>query len=210
MLSLDLPDISLPYGCSLLALGDKGCPLCSKKLLSQGDGSALTAIISWSEGTIPSIPKMPRNWLSSIGIPYAPTRVMANRKKKILVVDDYDDCRALLSLCINLFGYEVFEVPTAHEAVERATSVHPDLIMMDLSLPGMSGEEATTCLKANPATREIPVLISTAFTAGTQTNRALEAGASEILHKPLDLLKLREVLSRYLPVEDATNKALAR
>jgi CheY-like chemotaxis protein len=141
--------------------------------------------------------------------------VMANRKKKILVVDDYDDCRALLSLCINLFGYEVFEVPTAHEAVERATSVHPDLIMMDLSLPGMSGEEATTCLKANPATREIPVLISTAFistafTAGTQTNRALEAGASEILHKPLDLLKLREVLSRYLPVEDATIKAQAR
>jgi CheY-like chemotaxis protein len=135
--------------------------------------------------------------------------VMANRKKKILVVDDYDDCRALLSLCINLFGYEVFEVPTAHEAVERATSVHPDLIMMDLSLPGMSGEEATTCLKANPATREIPVVISTAFTAGTQTNRALEAGASEILHKPLDLLKLREVLSRYLPVEDATIKALA-
>jgi hypothetical protein len=74
MLSLDLPDISLPYGCSLLALGDKGSPFCSKKLLSQGDGLALTAIISWSEGTIPSIPKMPRNLLSSIGIPYAPTR----------------------------------------------------------------------------------------------------------------------------------------
>jgi CheY-like chemotaxis protein len=81
--------------------------------------------------------------------------------------------------------------------------VHPDLIMMDLSLPGMSGEEATTCLKANSATREIPVLISTAFAAGAQVNRALEAGASEVLHKPLDLLKLREVLSKYLPVEDA-------
>jgi CheY-like chemotaxis protein len=52
--------------------------------------------------------------------------------------------------------------------------------------------------------------VNTAFTAGTQTNRALEAGASEILHKPLDLLKLREVLSGYLPVEDATIKALAR
>ena len=75
--------------------------------------------------------------------------------------------------------------------------------MMDLSLPGMSGEEATTCLKANPATREIPVLISTAFAAGTQVTRALKAGASEVLHKPLDLLKVREVLSKYLPVEDA-------
>jgi CheY-like chemotaxis protein len=59
-------------------------------------------------------------------------------------------------------------------------------------------------LKANPTTKEIPVLISTAFIAGTQINRALEAGASEVLHKPLDLLRLREVLSRYLPVEDAT------
>jgi CheY-like chemotaxis protein len=124
-------------------------------------------------------------------------------RKKILVVDDNDDCRTLLSLCINRFGYEVFQAATAREAVDRAEVVHPDLIMMDLSLPGMSGEEATTCLKANPATRKIPVLISTAFAAGTQVNRALEAGASEVLHKPLDLLKLREVLSKYLPVEDA-------
>jgi CheY-like chemotaxis protein len=79
--------------------------------------------------------------------------------------------------------------------------------MMDLSLPGMSGAEATRCLKANPAIREIPVLISTAFTAGTQTNCALEAGAAEILHKPLDLLKLREVLCRYLPIEDANGQS---
>jgi CheY-like chemotaxis protein len=170
----------------------------------------LTTIISWSEGTIPSIPKMPRDLLFLIGIPYAHTRVVANRKKKILVVDDKDDCRALLSLCINLLGYEVFEAATAREAVDRVTTIHPDLIMMDLSLPGMSGEEATTCLKANPATREIPVLISIAVTAATQINRALETGAAEILHKPLDLLMLREVLSTYLPVEDATIKVLAR
>jgi CheY-like chemotaxis protein len=136
-------------------------------------------------------------------------RVVANSKKKILIVDDNDDCRALLLLCINRFGYEAFEAATAREAVDRVVAVQPDLIMMDLSLPGMSGEEATTYIKANPTTRKIPVLISTALTAGSQTNRALEAGASEILHKPLDLLKLREVLSRYLPIEDATVKVLA-
>ena len=123
---------------------------------------------------------------------------MANRKKKILVVDDYDDCRALLSLCINLFGYEVFEVPTAHEAVERATSVHPDLIMMDLRLPEMNGAEATARLKANPSTRDIPLLVITADAAGIDTRRALHAGAAEILHKPLDLTKLPIVLRRYL------------
>ena len=132
---------------------------------------------------------------------------MANRKKKILVVDDNDDCRGLLLLCINRFGYEAFEAATAREALDRVTAVQPDLIMMDLSLPGMSGEEATTRLKANPTTREIPVLISTALTAGSQANRALEAGAAEILHKPFDLLKLREVLCRYLPVEDADGQS---
>jgi len=135
--------------------------------------------------------------------------VVAQSKKKILLVDDNEDCRALLSLCLKRFGYEVFESATAREAVELAAAMHPDLIMMDLSLPGMSGAEATIRLKANPDTREIPVLISTAFTAGTQTNQALEAGASEILHKPLDLLTLREILSRYLPVEDATTKTPA-
>jgi CheY-like chemotaxis protein len=129
---------------------------------------------------------------------------VANRKKKILLVDDNDDCRVLLALCISRFGYEVFEAATAREAVDRVTAVHPDLIMMDLNLPGMSGEEATTCLKANPATKEIPVLINTGFIAGTETTRVLKAGASEILHKPLNLLTLREVLYRYLPVEEGT------
>jgi CheY-like chemotaxis protein len=119
-------------------------------------------------------------------------------------VDDNDDCRVLLALCISRFGYEVFEAATAREAVDRVTAVHPDLIMMDLNLPGMSGEEATTCLKANPATKEIPVLINTGFIAGTETTRVLKAGASEILHKPLNLLTLREVLYRYLPVEEGT------
>jgi CheY-like chemotaxis protein len=129
---------------------------------------------------------------------------VANRKKKILLVDDNDDCRGLLALCITHFGYDVFEAATAREAVDRVTAVHPDLIMMDLNLPGMSGEEATTCLKANPATKEIPVLINTGFIHGTETTRVLQAGASEILHKPVDLLTLREVLYRYLPVEEGT------
>jgi CheY-like chemotaxis protein len=159
----------------------------------------------WSDSFI----ERHRNLLSSTGTPYATMRVVANRKKKILVVDDNDDCRALLLLCIDRFGYEAFEAATAREALNRVAALQPDLIMMDLSLPGMSGEEATAYLKANPTTREIPVLISTALAAGTQTNRALEVGAAEILHKPIDLLKLREVLSRYLPVEDVTMKVLA-
>jgi CheY-like chemotaxis protein len=79
--------------------------------------------------------------------------------------------------------------------------MHPDLIMMDLNLPEMSGAKATALLKANPGTTDIPVIVNTAHVAGVQTNRALEAGAAEILYKTLDLLKLREILFRYLSTE---------
>jgi CheY-like chemotaxis protein len=65
-------------------------------------------------------------------------------------------------------------------------------------MPEMSGDEATARLKANPATKDIPVIINTAFDMGNRTDRALNAGAEEILHKPFDLTMLRAVLDRYL------------
>ena len=127
---------------------------------------------------------------------------MAKRTKKILVVEDNDSCRELLALLIQRLGYEVFEAATGLEAIERASSVCPDLIMMDLGLPEMTGDKATACLKANPSTREIPVVINTAFARGPQTKRALEAGAAEVLHKPFSVTTLRDVLCRYLSAAD--------
>jgi CheY-like chemotaxis protein len=66
----------------------------------------------------------------------------------------------------------------------------------------MNGDEATARLKANPSTRDIPVLITTAYVAGINTRRALDAGAAEILYKPIDLTTLHNVLRRYLSGED--------
>ena len=65
-------------------------------------------------------------------------------------------------------------------------------------MPEMNGAEATAHRKTNPSTRDIPVLIITAYIAGIDTRRALAAGAVEILHKPLDLTTLPNVLQRYL------------
>ena len=98
---------------------------------------------------------------------------------KVLVVEDNHDWRDLLGLMIKRAGYEVFEATTGLDAVDQASSVHPDLILMDLGLPGMSGDEAIGCLKTDPATRDIPVVVQTAWNAGTHTNNALEAGADE-------------------------------
>jgi CheY-like chemotaxis protein len=127
---------------------------------------------------------------------------MAKATKKILVVEDNDNCRELLAQFLKRLGYEVFEATTGLQAIERASAVHPDLIMIDLGLPEMTGDEPTACLKANPATRKIPVIVNTAYASGPQTRRALDSGAAEIMQKPFHLTILDDVLRKYLFPED--------
>jgi CheY-like chemotaxis protein len=140
--------------------------------------------------------------LSLTGIPCALTPYMRNTTKKILIADNNDACRETLGVSIKGLGYEVFEAATGQEAIDKASSMHPDLIMMDLRLPGMNEDEATACLKRNLSTRNIPVVISTAWTTACnvedRATRALDAGAEEILYKPFHLTMLRDVLRTYL------------
>ena len=82
--------------------------------------------------------------------------------------------------------------------------MHPDLILMDVCLPDMTGDEITARLKANPATRDIPVIIITAFQERGAKNHALDAGAAEILEKPFSLTMLRGILDRYLSTDEST------
>jgi CheY-like chemotaxis protein len=123
---------------------------------------------------------------------------MRKSTKKILVVEDNDDCRELLALFVRHLGYKVYEAATGIEAIDRASAVRPDLVMMDLHLPGMDGNETTARLKMNPCTKDIPVVINTAYTAGSYAKDAFDAGAAAVLHKPLDLTTLRVVLRKYL------------
>jgi two-component system, cell cycle response regulator DivK len=143
--------------------------------------------------------RWPRVWLASHVL--LPPR-MRNTAKKILIADENDACRQSLGVSIKSLGYEVVEAATGPEAIDKASSIHPDLIMMDLRLPGMNGDEATARLKKNLSTRNIPVVISTAWTTacnvGDRVNRALDAGAEQILYKPFHSTMLRDVLRRYL------------
>ena len=127
---------------------------------------------------------------------------MQNTNKKILIVDSNDAFRASLGAFIKGLGHEVFEGATGPEAIDKASSVHPDLIMMDVRLPGMNGDEVTARLKTNRATRNIPVVINTGWTTScnveARIERALNAGAAEILYKPLQFPMLRDVLRTYL------------
>jgi len=99
-------------------------------------------------------------------------------------------------------GHEVFEAATGLDAIEKASSLHPDLIIMDVRLAGMHGDEVTARLKKNMSTRNIPVVINTGWTMDCNVeeriSRALNAGAVEVLYKPFQLPMLRDVLRTYL------------
>jgi CheY-like chemotaxis protein len=133
---------------------------------------------------------------------------MAKSAKKILLVENHNEIRQFLALFMTRLGYKVFEAATGLEATDLVSTMQPDLIMMDLRLPEMNGVEATARLKAKPSTRDIPVLIITAYGAGVDTRRARDAGAAEILHKPIDLTTLPNVLHRYLSAR-TTKRRLA-
>jgi CheY-like chemotaxis protein len=122
--------------------------------------------------------------------------------KKILIVDSNDTFRESLRTFISGLGHEVFEAATGQEAMDKACSVHPDLILMDVRLPGINGDEVTARLKRNQSTRHIPVVIDTAWSMACnieeRIHRALNAGAEEVLYKPFQLPMLRNVLRTYL------------
>jgi len=120
-------------------------------------------------------------------------------KKKILVVEDNAASRNLIALVLGRSGYEVAEATTGVDAIDQAHTTHPDLIIMDLGLPEMTGDEATVRLKADPSTKDIPVIVNTALDRQSSlVARALAAGAAQILYKPTPLKVFQEVAQRYL------------
>jgi CheY-like chemotaxis protein len=120
-------------------------------------------------------------------------------KKKVLIVEDNDDGRELIVKVVKGAGYDVVEASTGLEAVDRALAFHPDLILMDIRLPGIDGDEATKRIKADPSTRNIPVIVNTAFDRNSAVvRRAIAAGAAEVLYKPINFTALRDLVHQYL------------
>lgn len=120
-------------------------------------------------------------------------------KKKVLIVDDNADIRELLAIVIKRAGYDVVEAGTGLEAVDQAHAAHPDLILMDVGLPGINGDVATERIKADPSTRNIIVIINTAYhKKSSSVQRAIAAGAAAVLYKPVKFVDIAEMVQRYL------------
>ena len=109
---------------------------------------------------------------------------------KILLVEDNEMNRDMLSRRLERRGYEVIVAVDGEEGVARAKADAPDLVLMDLSLPGIDGWEATRQLKAADETRSIPVLALTAHAMAGDREKALEVGCDDFDTKPVDLPRL--------------------
>ena len=119
--------------------------------------------------------------------------------RRILVVDDHADNRRILRDLLQSAGFEILEATTGEEAVTRAEATVPDLILMDIQLPGIDGYEATRRIKADPALRRIPLIVVTSYALSGDDAKALAAGADAYVAKPFSprvmLAKVREYLS---------------
>jgi len=109
---------------------------------------------------------------------------------KVLLVEDNEMNRDMLSRRLERKGFEVVFAQDGSVAVELASSEQPALILMDMSLPVMDGWEATRRIKANPATKDIPVIALTAHAMAGDKEKAMEAGCEDYDTKPVDFPRL--------------------
>ncbi len=104
--------------------------------------------------------------------------------KKVLVVEDNEKNMYLLCYILESMGHVPLKALTGEEAVERAEREQPDLILMDIQLPGIDGYEATRRIKANPALRHIPVIAVTSYALSGDDVKARAAGCDAYVTKP--------------------------
>lgn len=122
-------------------------------------------------------------------------------KARILVVDDEERNRRLLEAMISPLGHEVILANDGEEALEKAVSGSPDIILMDVMMPKMNGFEATLRLKEDWQTKSIPIVIVTALREVEDRVRALEAGADDFLSKPVDRIELHARITSLIKVK---------
>lgn len=120
-------------------------------------------------------------------------------RKKVLYVEDNPESRLLVRRILEAHGYEVLEAQDGLEAIRRAQQEQPDLILMDINIPGMDGFEVTTRLKSIPALRDVPIVALTASAVMEgDRERTLVAGCDGYLQKPVDVDRLPRQIAEFM------------
>jgi CheY-like chemotaxis protein len=124
----------------------------------------------------------------------------ASDRPTILVAEDNVDQRSLYVAILTGAGYRVLEAGDGGEAVESARRDRPGLVLMDVTMPGMSGWNAVRTLKDDPATHDIPIIVVTGLANSWDRDASLASGSDEHLAKPVPPLRLLEEVRRFLPL----------
>ncbi len=118
--------------------------------------------------------------------------------KKILIVDDAVSSQELMMISLQKYNIEIVRAYNGREAIEKAASEKPVLIMMDLKMPGIDGFEAIRAIRSNPDMTDVPIIVLTALYGEEERQEALEAGCNYFMAKPFRLGELRKVVEKFL------------
>jgi len=119
--------------------------------------------------------------------------------KCILVVEDHEDNRQILRDLLGSVGYDMIEAWDGEAALAKLGEVRPDLILMDIQLPGMDGYEVTRRVKANPDWKAIPIIVVTSYALSGDEEKARQAGCDDYVAKPYSPRALLAKIRGYLP-----------
>jgi len=119
--------------------------------------------------------------------------------KRVLVIEDHEENRRIVRLLLGSAGIEMIEAVTGEEGVAKAEQERPDLILMDIQLPGLDGYEATRRIKANPELRSIPIIVVTSLALSDGEAKARAAGCDDYITKPYSPRQLLAKIKEQLP-----------
>ena len=120
------------------------------------------------------------------------------KSKTILVVEDNELNMKLVKGLIKIGKHRMLEAPDAESGIQLIREQRPDLVLMDIQLPGMDGLSATKIVKEDPALKDIPIVALTSYAMQGDEEKALEAGCTGYIAKPIDTRKFLETISQYL------------
>ena len=122
--------------------------------------------------------------------------------KKILIIEDHADMRELLTWQVELMGFTALTARQGSEGLQKAQSETPDLIILDIMMPGMDGWQAARELKTNTATKKIPILAATALFRDTDLKTCMDSGCNGYIVKPFTFHELQGKVMELIPDAD--------
>jgi len=118
--------------------------------------------------------------------------------KNILVVEDNDDLRQIFASIIRFSGYQILEARSGSEAIEKVAFAKPNLVLLDLGLPDMSGIDVARAIKKNRVTADIPIIACSAYPSREKMEEALRAGIVDYLQKPIAAALIKAKIEEFI------------